>query len=79
MNLNKNINMNASNCKSCESLGTVTMSPTLLTDREVTYGITGHGFVDDSCQCDPADVDDKISKAIQDAINSISGLYKRIR
>lgn len=43
MSINKNISINASDCRQCNYLGVVTISPTLLTDREVTYSIHGHG------------------------------------
>lgn len=43
MNINKNMSMDAVDCKACSPMATVTISPTLLTDREVTYRIHEHG------------------------------------
>lgn len=46
MAIDKNISINAASCKSCSRMATVTISPTLLTDREVKYNIHDHGTAD---------------------------------
>lgn len=51
MSVNRNISIDATNCKRCEEVGSVTFSPTLFTDKEVTYGIQAHGLGTDGCKC----------------------------
>ena len=65
MSLDKNININASKCKSCSHMATVTISPTLLTDREVTYDIHGHN--DDYGQVDYTELYAKIENALNES------------
>lgn len=73
MSLDKNISINAPNCKSCEPVGDITISPTLFTDKEVTYKLHEHKPY--SCDCDhesggisSEELDEKISKAVQEKI-----------
>lgn len=67
MGLNKNLSIEVPNCKSCEQIATMTLSPTLITDRESSYNIHSH---DSNDGYDSEEVDNKISKAIQDAVSS---------
>lgn len=63
MGINKNINIDASDCKTCEQIATVTISPTLLTDREATYGIQTHSLP--TCECDHDSVENIIEEAVE--------------
>lgn len=40
----KNITIDAESCSACEHLGKITVSPTLITDREVVYELHSHGL-----------------------------------
>lgn len=46
MGFDKNININVDDCKSCKHMATITVSPTLITDKEVTYDLHKHSSAD---------------------------------
>ena len=67
MSLNKNMSMNAEKCRSCSHMATVTISPTLLTDREVTYNINGHDIDNMYGNVDYTELYAKIENAVNES------------
>lgn len=95
MSINKNISINTTDCRSCNHIATVNISPTLLTDREVTYAIHSHGFgINSSPSIDYTELYAKIENAltesktytdkrmeiVMDEVDDFDGrLYKKVR
>lgn len=67
MGINKNISVSPAECRSCSQMATVTISPTLLTDREVKYGIYGHDFNNGNTNIDYTELYAKIENALNES------------
>ena len=68
MGFDKNMNIDATNIKSRDHMATITISPTLITDKEVIYDIHGNRF--DMCECG----DD-----LETALGKVEQLYQKVK
>lgn len=79
MGINKNLSVNAVECRSCSKMATVTISPTLLTDREVKYGIYGHDYTNGNSNIDYTELYTKIENALNESKAYTDRLVETVR